>query len=118
MHAQGDQAFSVAAILEAALLLYFEHHDPPLMDDLSTYEDDQHLRPFDNRHCTHHTQGKPHNANLDQFLCQDSIYYKLSQMQERLDYEDDREPSLRNAWPALVYHTGNDFPGRDSEMPV
>ncbi|WVZ25189.1 hypothetical protein V8G54_003733 [Vigna mungo] len=118
MHEQGDQAFSVAATLGAALLLYSEHHDPPGMDDLSTYEDDQYLHPFDNKHCIHHTQGKLHSAILDQFQCQDNIYYKLSQMLELLDCEDDRGPSLMNVWPALVYHTGNGFPGRDSEMPV
>lgn len=108
---------TVPAILDAALLLCSEHHDPPLTGDLSTDEDDQCL-PFDNKNCIHRTLGKLHNANLDQFLCQDSIYYKWSQTQEQLDYEDDIGPSLRNAWPALKYHTGNDFPGRDLEMPV
>ena len=110
-------SYTVPAILETALLLCSEHHVPPLTGDLSTDEDDQYL-PFDNKNCIHRTLGKLHNANLDQFLCQDSIHYKWPQMQEQLDYEDDIGPSLRNAWPALKYHTGNDFPGRDSEMPV
>lgn len=64
-------------ILEVALLPCSEHHDLPLMGDLSIYEDDQRHGPFDNKHCTHHIQGKLHNANLGLFLCQDDKYYML-----------------------------------------
>lgn len=115
---QTGNEYTAPARLVAVWLLYSVHRDQQWKDGLSIYVDDQYRHPSDNKHCIHHNPGKLHSANLDQFLYQDGIYCKSSQMQVQLDYADDKGPSLMNAQPASRYHTDNDFLDKDSEMPV
>ena len=77
----------------AVELLYFEHFDPPRMDDLLTYGDDQRHLLSDNKYCIHQNQDKLRNASPDQLQCHDGRSCMWSQMQVQSDYEGDIRPS-------------------------